>query len=192
MRLLERSMPRGRGRERAVRPGFLAYVRGRDRAVRYAQASGAAAATDGSARVDRPAGGRRRAAARQAAWIAYSWLFKVAWEIPFDKPEKLRRRLHVHYPIRIDPAIGAGVPPGVRLQHALRDPPRLTALDYAMTGVYHALWLAPHVVLGWLVLRHPERVRASRAVSPAPITSRRSATGTSRRHLHGGRLSVRA
>ncbi len=56
-----------------------------------------------------------------ATWAAYVWLFKVAWEIPYDKPEKLQRHLHLHYPIRIDAAIGAGVPPGVRLQRALRD-----------------------------------------------------------------------
>ena len=93
-----------------------------------------------------------------ATWAAYVWLFKVAWEIPYDRPEKLERHLHVHYPIRIDAAIGASVQPGVRLQRALRDPPRLTALDYALTGVYHGVWLAPHVVLGWLLWRHPGRV----------------------------------
>ena len=93
-----------------------------------------------------------------ATWAAYVWLFKVAWEIPYDKPEKLERRLHVRYPIRVDAAIGAGVPPGLRLQRALRDPRRLTRLDYVATGVYHALWLAPHAVLGWLLLRHPEQV----------------------------------
>lgn len=93
-----------------------------------------------------------------ATWVAYVWLFKVAWEIPYDKPEKLRRRLHLHYPIRVDSAIGGGVPPGLRLQRALRDPQRLTWLDYAATGLYHGLWLAPHAVLGWLLLRHPEHV----------------------------------
>ena len=93
-----------------------------------------------------------------ATWVAYVWLFKVAWEIPYDKPEKLDRHLHLHYPIRVDAAIGAGVPPGVRLQRALRDPSRLTVLDYVLTGVYHGAWLAPHAVLGWLLLRDPERV----------------------------------
>ncbi len=33
-----------------------------------------------------------------ATWAAYVWLFKVAWEIPYDKPEKLQRHLHLHYP----------------------------------------------------------------------------------------------
>lgn len=64
----------------------------------------------------------------------------------------------MHFPVRIDAAIGAGVPPGVRLQRALRDPQRLTRLDYLLTGVCHGLWLAPHAALGWLLLRDPERV----------------------------------
>jgi membrane-associated phospholipid phosphatase len=50
------------------------------------------------------------------------------------------------------------VPPGVRLQRTLREADRLTWLDYAATGMYHGLWLAPHAVLGWLLLCHPDRV----------------------------------
>jgi membrane-associated phospholipid phosphatase len=92
-----------------------------------------------------------------ATWTAYVWLFKVAWEIPYDKPEKLRSRLRLHYPIRIDTTIGRGVPPGVRLQSALRDPPRLTFLDKALTGAHYGLWLAPHAVLGWMLLRDDRR-----------------------------------
>ncbi|MDP8907668.1 MAG: hypothetical protein M3N47_00830 [Chloroflexota bacterium] len=55
------------------------------------------------------------------------WLFKVAWEVPYDRPEKLRRHLHVDYALRVDRAIGGGAVPSARLQRALRDPPRLTA-----------------------------------------------------------------
>ena len=57
-----------------------------------------------------------------------------------------------------DPRRRRGTLPGLRLQRALRDPYRLTALDYALTGVYHGRWLAPHAVLGWMLLRHPDRV----------------------------------
>ena len=93
-----------------------------------------------------------------AMWASYMWLFKVAWEAPYDRPEKLRPRLHVDYALRADRAIGAGVAPTVRLQRALRDSPRLTPLDYGLTTVYHALWLAPHAVLGWMLLKHEDRV----------------------------------
>ena len=92
-----------------------------------------------------------------ATWASYVWLFKVAWEIPYDKPEKIASRLKVSYPIRVDSAIGGGVPPGVRLQRALRRPPDLNSLDWAFTGLHYALWLAPHATLGWILLRHEER-----------------------------------
>ena len=92
-----------------------------------------------------------------ASWAAYVWLFKAAWEIPYDKPEKLEPRLKVRYPIRIDSVIGGGAPPGARLQRALRRPPDLTALDKALTGVYYALWLAPHAALAWILLHDEDR-----------------------------------
>src|SRR5919107_1722469 len=57
-----------------------------------------------------------------------------------------------------DPRRRRGTLPGLRLQRALRDPYRLTRLDYVLTGVYHGLWLAPHAVLGWMLLRHPDHV----------------------------------
>ena len=43
-----------------------------------------------------------------AVWAAYVWVFKVAWEIPYDRPDKLRRRLRVRETIRLDSAIGEG------------------------------------------------------------------------------------
>ncbi len=92
-----------------------------------------------------------------AVWAAYVWLFKVAWEIPYDRPDKLRPRLRVRYPIRIDSLLGGGEPPTLRLQQALRDPPRLTVLDKALTAVYYGLWLAPHAALGWILWRHEDR-----------------------------------
>jgi membrane-associated phospholipid phosphatase len=87
-----------------------------------------------------------------ATWVSYVWLFKTAWEIPYDKPDKLRKRLHLHYPIRADTLLGAGVPPGVRLQRRLRDPPGVNALDVALTAAVYLLWLVPHGVIAWTVL----------------------------------------
>jgi membrane-associated phospholipid phosphatase len=92
-----------------------------------------------------------------ATWASYVWLFKVAWEIPYDKPDKLRPRLRITYPVRIDSLIGAGEPPGLRLQRALRHPPRLTALDAILTALHYTLWLAPHIALGWVLMRHEQR-----------------------------------
>ena len=87
----------------------------------------------------------------------YMWTFKVSWELPYDRPDTLERRLQVHYPLRVDGLIGAGAPPTLRLQRALRDSPRVTALDRVVTVVYGS-WLVPHAVMAWLLLQHPEFV----------------------------------
>ncbi len=98
--------------------------------------------------------GRRRYAAVGAA---YMHLFKLGWELPYDDREKLRSRLWIHQPIRFDTAVGLGVPPGLRLQRALRAPGEVSALDRAVTVVYGS-WFVPQVLLGYLVARHPEYV----------------------------------
>jgi membrane-associated phospholipid phosphatase len=92
-----------------------------------------------------------------ATWVSYVWLFKVAWEIPYDKPEKLEPRLRIDYPIRLDSFLGRGVPPGVRLQRALREPPRVSALDVGMTALHYLLWAAPHGALGWILICDEQR-----------------------------------
>ncbi|MCA1690443.1 MAG: phosphatase PAP2 family protein, partial [Actinobacteria bacterium] len=78
-------------------------------------------------------------------------------EIPYDKPDKLARRLRVAYPIRADSLLCGGIPPGVRLQQALRNPPRLSTVDVALTATHYLLWLAPHAVLMAMLARDEER-----------------------------------
>ena len=99
--------------------------------------------------------GRWRSA---AVWATYLWLFYVAHQVPFDQPDKLKRRLRVHESVRLDSVIGRGVPLPLRLQRALRDPPpRLTPLDWTLTALYFALWLPPHVMLVWILLRDEDQ-----------------------------------
>ena len=99
-------------------------------------------------------GGRRRYAAVAAAYLH---LFKLGWELPYDDPQKLRRRLWVDQPIRFDAAVGFGVPPGVRLQRALRTPGEVNALDRVVTAVYGS-WFVPQLLLAYLLMRHEEFV----------------------------------
>jgi membrane-associated phospholipid phosphatase len=102
-----------------------------------------------------------------AAGAAYMWLFKVSWEIPFDKPEKLRRRLHVDYPIRIDRFLGGGVTPTQRLQRALRRNGHVSPLDVAVTIVYGS-WFLPHLLLAYVLVRDERYVpRAAGRLSAA-------------------------
>jgi membrane-associated phospholipid phosphatase len=87
------------------------------------------------------------------AGAAYMWLFKVTWELPFDDREKLRRRVRVDYAIRIDNALGGGMPPSQRLQRALRTPGRVSLFDKAVTLVYGS-WFLPHLLLAYVLVRH--------------------------------------
>ena len=108
--------------------------------------------------------GRRRYAAVAAA---YMHLFKLGWELPYDHPEKLRRRLWIDEPIRFDTLVGLGVPPGVRLQRALRRRGEVTKLDIAVTAVYGS-WFVPQLLMAYLLARHEEFVpRAGARLSAA-------------------------
>jgi membrane-associated phospholipid phosphatase len=98
--------------------------------------------------------GRRRYAAVGAAYLH---LFKLGWELPYDDPEKLRRRVWVDRPIRFDAVVGLGVPPGVRLQRALRTRGEVNALDYVVTAVYGS-WFVPQLLMAYLLARHPQFV----------------------------------
>lgn len=108
--------------------------------------------------------GRRR---HLAVAAGYMHLFKLGWELPYDDPQKLRRRLWIDEPIRFDALVGLGVPPGVRLQRALRTPGRVTALDRIVTVVY-GTWFVPQLLLAYLLARHEEYVpRAGARLSAA-------------------------
>jgi membrane-associated phospholipid phosphatase len=108
--------------------------------------------------------GRWRYAAVAAA---YMHLFKLGWELPYDEPQTLRRRLWIDEPIRFDTIVGFGVPPGVRLQRALRTRGEVSALDRAVTVVYGS-WFLPHILLAYLLVRHQEYMpRAGARLSAA-------------------------
>ena len=98
--------------------------------------------------------GRRRYLAVAAA---YMHLFKLGWELPYDDPQRLRRRLWIDEPIRFDTAVGLGVPPGLRLQRALRRRGEVTPFDIAVTAVYGS-WFVPQLLFAYLLARHPAYV----------------------------------
>jgi membrane-associated phospholipid phosphatase len=87
------------------------------------------------------------------------WAYKVAFEVPYDRPERLRARLQIDTPIAIDQVLGLGLPPGQRLQRRLRHPPQLSGLDKALTAVYLLWEIEPHAALAYLLWRHPTRFR---------------------------------
>jgi membrane-associated phospholipid phosphatase len=94
------------------------------------------------------------------------WAFTMVHELPYDDPERLRRRLRTHYPIAIDRAIGLGRLPNVRLQRALARLPRIGTVDRFLTWVHWLWFLEPYAALLYILLRHPERFpRAARQMA---------------------------
>jgi membrane-associated phospholipid phosphatase len=101
-----------------------------------------------------------------ALFAMQMWAFTVVHEMPYDDPERLRRRLYTRYPIEVDRRIGFGRLPGARLQTLLAGRRHAAALDRFLT-ITHWLWFfEPYAVLFWIQFRHPERFpRAARQMA---------------------------
>ena len=106
------------------------------------------------------------------AGMTYMWLFKESWELPADDERTHRRRLHIDYPIRVDSALGRGMPPGQRLQRGLRGEGEVSPLDIAISVVYGS-WFVPHVLLAYVLVRHPKFLprAAGRLAASYPLTT---------------------
>lgn len=102
-------------------------------------------------------------------YFSQMWAFIMIHELPYDEPERLRARLRIRYPIRIDRAIGRQRLPNARLQQALmRDDGEITALDRALTIGHWSWFMEPHLSLIFILLRDERRfVRAARQMAMA-------------------------
>jgi membrane-associated phospholipid phosphatase len=101
-----------------------------------------------------------------ALYAMQMWAFTMVHELPYDDPERLRRRLRSRYPIVVDRAIGLGRLPNVRLQRGLARFGRVGSIDRVLTWVHWLWFLEPYVALVWILLRHPERFpRAARQMA---------------------------
>lgn len=97
------------------------------------------------------------------------WAFIMVHELPYDEPERLRARLRVRYPIRIDRVLGGGRLPNARLQRALMRPGGPTSsLDRALTIAHWTWFIEPHASLAFLLATDEQRfVRAARQMAAA-------------------------
>jgi membrane-associated phospholipid phosphatase len=101
-----------------------------------------------------------------ALFALQMWAFTMAHELPYDDPERLRRRLLTRYPISIDRAIGLGTLPNVRLQRALARLPGVRIADRFLTWVHWLWFLEPYAALLFILIRHPRRFpRAARQLA---------------------------
>lgn len=110
---------------------------------------------------------RPRSKKRDVALFALQmWAFTVVHELPYDDPERLRRRLRTRYPITLDRAIGAGRLPNVRLQRALARLGRVKAIDRFLTWVHWLWFFEPYLALAFILVRRNERFpRAARQLA---------------------------
>ena len=96
-----------------------------------------------------------RTKGRDAALFAMQmWAFTVIHELPYDRPERLRERLRVRYPIAVDRVLGAGELPNVRLQRAFSRRGEVTMLDRVLAVIHWAWFVEPHLALTWILLRN--------------------------------------
>ncbi|MEK6327034.1 MAG: phosphatase PAP2 family protein [Actinomycetota bacterium] len=108
-----------------------------------------------------------RSKARDAALFGLQmWAFTIVHELPYDDPERLRRRLRVRYPIPIDRVLGLGELPNVRLQRVFSRPGEVTALDRVLAMAHWAWFVEPHLALAWILAHREEGfARAARQMA---------------------------
>jgi PAP2 superfamily len=105
-----------------------------------------------------------RTRARDAAIYALQmWAYVAHYEMPNDDPDALRARVRVRYPIRIDTALGLGVPPTIRLQRALGRYGEVRAHDKFLSSVHWSWFFVPHGSMVYVLLFHRPRFERSAA-----------------------------
>ncbi|MBV9474386.1 MAG: phosphatase PAP2 family protein [Solirubrobacterales bacterium] len=104
--------------------------------------------------------GRRRGV---AVCVLNMWAYLAAYEMPHDDPQRLARRVRVDYPITIDRALGAGVPPTLRLQRAFSAPGSVNRFERVLVWCHWMWFFVPHGTLGYILHRRPERFAAAAA-----------------------------
>jgi membrane-associated phospholipid phosphatase len=110
---------------------------------------------------------RPRSKGRDVALFAMQmWAFTVVHEIPYDDPERLRARLRIRYPVRIDGMLGGGRLPNTRLQQALAARRGVGALDRWLSWVHWMWFFEPYLALILILARDRDRFpRAARQMA---------------------------
>jgi hypothetical protein len=97
-----------------------------------------------------------RSRARDIAVLALQMSAYVAtYQMPNDDPQRLRARVRVTYPVRIDRAIGLGDLPGLRLQRAFARPDMIGGVDRVLVWCHWLWFFVPHGTVIWLLFRRP-------------------------------------
>jgi membrane-associated phospholipid phosphatase len=97
-----------------------------------------------------------RTRARDVAVVSLQmWAYVATYQMPNDDPERLRARVRVTYPVRIDRMLGLGELPGLRLQRALARPGAIGRVDQVLVWSHWVWFFVPHLTVAFLLLRRP-------------------------------------
>ena len=96
------------------------------------------------------------------------WAFAVSHELPYDNPERLRERLNIEYPIKIDRWIGRRVLPSARLQRKFHSGPHGDTITKVAAWAHWLWFVEPYGALFWILVRKnsmfPQSARQMAAV----------------------------
>ena len=102
-----------------------------------------------------------------AACALQMWAYLAAYEMPNDDPEALRRRVRIDYPVKVDRAIGLGVPPTLRLQRLLRPPGEMRRVEKVLVWTHWVWFAVPHAATAYVLVRERERFGRAAATTYA-------------------------
>jgi len=102
-----------------------------------------------------------------AACALQMWAYLAAYEMPNDDPEALRRRVRIDYPVKVDRALGLGVPPTLRLQRLLRPPGEMRRVEKVLVWTHWVWFAVPHAATAYVLVRERERFGRAAATTYA-------------------------
>jgi membrane-associated phospholipid phosphatase len=91
------------------------------------------------------------------------WGYFAAYEMPYDDPEELASRVHIHYPIDVDRILGLGTVPSERLQRWFSTEGRVNRFERVLVWSHWIWFPVPHAAMLYVLIRRPERFGAAAA-----------------------------
>ncbi len=91
------------------------------------------------------------------------WAYLAAYRMPNDDPGKLRGRVHIDYPIRLDRIVGLGRIPTERLQRALATDGEINRFERILVWSHWAWFAVPHLAVAYVALRRPRELGSAAA-----------------------------
>ena len=105
-----------------------------------------------------------RSKTRDAAiYTAQMLAYLGHYAMPYDDEDALMRRLRVHYPVRVDRAIGLGEVPTVRLQRLIGRPGEVRGVDTILSMAHWVWFLVPHGTVAYVLVRHNDQFEKAAA-----------------------------